>query len=260
MALQIAFKSAIRVLAVYFLISGVPSFAAITCDENLSNGPSMSDVVTGLERLPEADKNWFFETEWGGPEELASDNDEYGYAKMLSNSLKIPQPFYNKRNQRVGGIGAYRNHIFAEGYYRAQAERIAPLIAQQPWLQWNSENQKYEVRRGYTAEVLLSDYVRDGKVTLYRGLSQEDLKSMLDAQKDPKKFDALFAKRDAIFFSPDKRALNKWAADGIAIELELNTNDFDKIYAGLEYDYVEVALPPDALKNSLSTMRVRGKK
>lgn len=97
----------------------------------------------------------------------------------------------------------------------------------------------------------MKPFVKNGSVTLYRGLSRRDLASMIKA-RDGTEADreALFSEgRDALFFTPDKSQMQKWATEKVFVEITLKEAELSNIYGGIEFDYVEVAIPKEfALK------------
>ncbi len=245
------------------------SSAAITCEGSLAtpskneshlrkNQPSLENVVIGLNLLTPEEAETFYETSWGGADQLTNEpGDLYGYRKAIRDSYKKPQAYFNKMNHRMGGIAVYQGNVFAEAFYKMHPEPFRDLMKKQAWLRWDEKNKKFIPERGNPASLLLQNYIINGKITLYRGLSLSDLQSMQKAQKGGStEFDALFAQRDVLFFSPDLRVVETWATEGKFIEVQINVADLDNVYAGIESDYVEVALLPSVVKNVLPNMIV----
>lgn len=219
--------------------------------------PSLEEVVTALGKLPAGEAGAFFETSWGPASQLIESGDPYGYRPLITQSYRKPAPFYNKVNQRAGGVALFHGSIFAEGYYRTHPDAIRNLMTRQTWLEWNPQKRTFTSRRGNPAPLLTRPYVRDGKIRLYRGLSDRNLQMLFTARDGgPAEINAIFERRDALFFSPDRNVMSKWATDGRYIEITLDARYLGEVYAGIEYDYVEVALLPEALRRALPTLKV----
>lgn len=224
------------------------------CGPILLGQPLMAEVITGLNLLSPSETEHFYVTEWGDASQL--EDPAYEYEKMVAESINQPQPFYNKENNRRGGIAAFNYNIYAEGYYRMVAgPKLFEKIKNQPWLEWDATTRKYKLRYGSTAAGLLRNYLKDGKVKVYRGVDQAGLdfiKRILSGDRSELSGDS-FGYSDALFFTPDHvRARGTWASKAV-IELELPENILPHIYAGIEFDYVEVALTPEALLSSIET-------
>jgi hypothetical protein len=83
-----------------------------------------------------------------------------------------------------------------------------------------------------TQSALLKPYLKDGKLTLYRGLNcaQADLFNRLRGG-DLKVLGELFRKeRDALFFTPDEKTAWNWSR-GCYVEITFLEADFDALYA-----------------------------
>jgi|GEM_PF-3921602 len=221
--------------------------------------PPLSAVAQGLQKLKASEAPYFYVTDWG-LDFITTPDDMFGYGKMMKQSFRRPMFFVNKENDRVGGIAAYKGNIFAEGYYREQdatkEKPIRQMMRQQPWLEWNETTFSYIVKRGNPVRTLLAPWTKNGKVTIYRGLSKDDLASVLEAQRTGRLED-LFVLRDCMFFTPDENVMQKWAVEGVYLETTLNEADFDLAYGGIEHNYVELALTPEAVKRILPHIKVR---
>lgn len=223
--------------------------------------PKMENVAEALDQLPAEDAAFFFMNEYGPAADLVTPDDMFGYQEYINNSKTKPQAFINKRDQSDGGIAAFHNNIYAEGYYRMQAEKIAKLMKVQPWLEWNSSTKTYTIRHGNLGEKLFAPFAKNGEVTLYRGLSQKEVNLLLKLQKgDQSALNDLFSNRDGIFFTPDASKMSMWATDGVYIEIKLTQQDYNNVYAGIEFDYVEASIPADVIKRVIGSMVVHSVK
>ena len=258
------------VMIVGFFLSS-PSFAisAGKCSAIFSTQgrrPLLQDIQKAMESLtsPE-EQSLFYVPEWDF--DFLAPNNEYGTKRMLVDSYKSPQPFYNKKSQRDGGIVMFHGHIFVDAYFRDQrfmnsssALTTAQLAKAQPWFRWDEQTQTYQKQHGGTQAVLMEDYLRSGQggIKLYRGLNEsqvQDLQALKGGKLEVLK--KIFSERtDALFFSPDIKVAKAWS-DGYYIELTVTPEMLMKSYVGIEYDYLEIAIyDAQVLVEAVKSMKV----
>lgn len=230
--------------------------------------PTPDDVQRALESLADVsarEKTLFYIDEWGFDFLHSKD---YGFGDRLRDSYFSPQPLYNKRNEMDGGMAIYHGNIFVDAYYRDHrglhqdnAPSTEQLAKQQVWFRWNPNQKTYSREYGGSQLVLMKESLKrgNGKVKLYRGLSQREV-NQLKALKDgnPAVLKDIFSvQRDSIFFSTNIETAKKWSK-GYYITMTVDQNMLQKSYVGIEYDYLEVAVyDPQILKEAVKTMVVK---
>ncbi len=234
-------------------------------------------LAEALSQLPAKEQIFFFQADYGtAQEEFASPGDDFQYQVQLNQSYSAPVWFHNLNDMNSGGVAAFNGHVFSEGFYRLAVSHgyttdRATLQQVQPWLEWDTQNSRYNIRHGNSAQALLSPLVTNGKVKLYRGTDKRGLDYVekvkngdFSAMKNgtfgyfSSMSGGVTTEADSLFFTPTKQiAAEKWRGQdpgGGYFEIELSSADFDKVYAGIEFTYIEVAFSPEALQNSASSI------
>ncbi|MBS1972503.1 MAG: hypothetical protein JSU04_19510 [Bdellovibrionales bacterium] len=232
--------------------------------------PNMHHVVaalTGLLQKP-AESKYFYEPNWRQEEIGILANPVYNFAQRIEDSKTAPTYLGNKMSLMAGGVGFFHYNMFAEGNFRQQKVvvydskvRTADIAKTETWFEWHPESGTYQERRGGTVKPLLTPFLMaDGhRVKLYRGLSAEQAELFARLKKgDTEVLNQLFtARKDAVFFSPSKEAAKLWGGEGRVVELTFELSDLMESYAGLEYNYVEVAIwQPEVLMAAISSLKI----
>jgi hypothetical protein len=237
------------------LLSSQGGLAAVTCQEAFGDRPQIADVGPGLDQLPPQDQKQF----------LLLTSDPGGFSeKLIDNSYLKPVV--------AGTVAIFHGDIFVEGYFRNQRGQnpgknppsTQTLSQTQPWLHWNPQTHAYVAEHAGTAVSLLASFVKDGKVTLYRGLrSEAEAAAYRKIAKGNSVgvAEALFeGNRDAVFFTTDKAAAIQWST-GSVLELTIDEAATHNFYVGIETTYVEVGIfDPKVLTQWASQMKVVAKK
>ena len=243
----------------------LPAEAQNHCDvvfNQATTAPTAVQIGKAYDLLQPGDE-MYFERACIGMISYKADN--FNFADKFKKSFQHPLAVLSNDNKNMGGGSVvFHGNIFAEGYFRelkltekAGGLTTTDLMKMQPWLQWHSETQAYTLEHGHMQAALLKSYVKDGKVTIYRGLGAHQMDQIKRLQAGDKTALAeLFSgTHDALFFTPDLFAAKKWA-DGYYIEITLDEADIEKLYTGIEYNYVEIAMPDPALfQKSLATLK-----
>lgn len=261
--------STIVMVAGFFMPSQSAAISAGKCSAIFSTqerSPLIQDIQKAMESLTSSQEQLlFYIPEWGL--DFLHPKNMYGTEQMLVDSYKSPQPFYNKKNERDGGIVMFHGHIFVDAYFRDQrfmnrssALTTAQLAKSQPWFRWDKQTQTYQKQYGGSQALLMEDCLRAGGngIKLYRGLNASEVKN-LQALKEGKLevLKEIFSGRtDALFFSPDIKAAKTWS-DGYYIEVTVTPEMLMKSYVGIEYDYREVAIyDAQVLVDAIKSMKV----
>lgn len=245
-----------------------PALAAPLCAKllNSQDRPQIQDVQRALESLESPEERLlFYREEWGF--DFLKPGNPYGTEKFLQDSYISPQPFYNKTNDRDGGIVMFRGHIFVDAYFRDQRGQVAEvkyttaeLAQRQIWFRWDPRTKTYSKEYGDMQVPLMEDLLQagNGQVTLFRGLNEEQVQQLLRLKKgETQVLKELFTPhRDALFFTPDINAARKWSR-GYFIEVILDRTHLKKSYVGIEYDYREIAIyDPTVLTQVVKNMKI----
>ncbi len=186
------------------------------------------------------------------------------------------QYLYSSKKLGDGGISIYKNNLFIEGFFRRMVVEkklnteddtmtFADAIHKQTWMEWNGF--MYQLRTGSPIKALIKPDPVTGRVTLYRGMTSAETSDWMKASKNKeelKQFASQLAsntKAREIFFSPQLEGASIWATDGNVIALTLsvksskalleNSSVNSNVYAGIEYSYIEVAMPAVTLASLL---------
>lgn len=238
-----------------FLASGVAH--ADPCESGYralaENKPSLPSLKHALDALSSTEAPEFRRAAMNA---IGIDDPELHFATRLRKSMKGPVPLFSNGDPTVGGSSIFRGNVFVEGFFRTVGlrEKIHPEVStlqverEQPWLRWDAGKGDYVLEHGGTQRALLEPYMKNGKVTLYRGLGkdQADLLRVLKAGH-PEALEKLFTQhRDALFFTPDEASAQLWS-QGYYVEITLTEADLDSLYAGIESGYVEAAVADPSL-------------
>ncbi|MEN9529585.1 MAG: hypothetical protein RI932_1458 [Pseudomonadota bacterium] len=196
--------------------------------------------------------------------------DHCNLIRAINKSLTEPSHFYwltgNGRTS-FGGMALYKGDVFAEGFYRNRASgvegslferkkyELEELMNKQPWFEWNAQTKKFSPRLGSPGARLVAHISADqgmNAVTLHRGtnVKYSDKMSALGTLNS-----FLFGKNlGGIFSTPDYDAAKGWS-NPVVLSSRINpktllealtpqkadSNKTATVYAGVEFDYVEVA-------------------
>lgn len=232
--------------------------------------PNMHHVVAALAGLLQkpAESKYFYEPNWGQEEIGILANPVYNFGERIEQSASAPTYLGNKMSLMAGGVGFFHYNMFAEGNFRQQKVviynskvRTADIAKSETWFEWHPETGTYQEHQGGTVKPLLTPFLMaDGhRVKLYRGLSADQAKLFTKLKKgDTEVLNQLFtARKDAVFFSPNKEAAKLWGGEGRVVELTFELSDLLESYAGLEYNYVEVAIwQPEVLMAAISSLKI----
>jgi hypothetical protein len=243
---------ALRIFLILVLLTAAhEAMSAPVCLELFEKRPTLQNISDGLNLIDAKEKNLFnFLVMSRG-----------GFTPAL-----MEKSFHHPILE--GQVSIFHGHLFPEGYFRSLRgftqqkqglQTTAELERNEPWLKWDAMNGRYVLKRSDTIETLLTPYTENGQVTLYRGVTSENeaavLKKFLAGKTSAIK--SLFnEKRDAIFLTPDRASADKWAQEYI-LEMTLDLSQLKGTYAGIEADYVEVAISDIALlKKSAPQMKL----
>lgn len=197
---------------------------------------------------------------------VKSEFEYIDFTGLIQKSYKIPCPIYNKARiiQAGGGMVMFFRHIFAEGYYRSKfnnddsnTDNFYYMTKNQPWFEWNGKS--YNLRRGQTVKTILKQCAgKNGDLILYRGAYPEEFEGFLKLRNGQKPTKPVVSSSSAgptkcpkvFFLTPDKLKAVDWSK-GVVEKITFpasvwqNWNDESGLYAGIEYDYVEIALYRD---------------
>ena len=256
-----------------FLLAGPVWASAELCEHVFPAGlslPNMHYVVkalSGLLKKPEEAK-YFYEPTWGPEEVKILANPVYHFDQRIEESLAEPTYLGNKMSLMAGGVGFFHYHMFAEGNFRQQKVvvynskvKTADIAKTETWFEWHAETGTYLEHHGGAVKPLLTPYLLAGghRVKLYRGLSAAEAKLFTKLKKgDTEVLNQLFtARKDALFFTPDKKAAQMWGGEGRVVELTFDFSALAESYAGLEYNYVEVAIwQPEVLLAAMPSLKI----
>lgn len=224
--------------------------------------PTAAQISNAYDLLQASDSLYFMRPCIGG---ISYKAEGFDFTNKFNGSFQHPLAVLSNDNATMdGGSVVFHGNIFAEGYFRelklAEKEgelTTKDLIKMEPWLQWHPDTQAYTLERGHMQDALLKPYVKNGKIKIYRGLAAHQMDQIKRLQAGDKTALAeLFSgTHDAMFFTPDLFAAKKWA-DGYYIEITLNEADIENLYAGIEYNYIEIAMADPALfAQALKTLK-----
>lgn len=254
-----------RLFTLLIISVGISSFtlaSPLLCKDLFPKNLKSRQVVQALKLLPPETADLFYEVDWG----IDAVKDYLKVSEALEKNDDEPIPLENKQALRSGGMTIFRNNIYPDQYFRklswsssTEGTHFTPqeLSYRQPWLKWMNKENKYILQFGSTNQSLLSPYIKNGKIKLYRGTSERAAQIFEQAQKEnqAESIHKLFERIEALLFTPDKTAAQGWSR-GYVIEIEFDASllmNVSDVYAGVEYNYVEVALiNPDILKKSIS--------
>ncbi|MBF0547496.1 MAG: hypothetical protein HQM08_23855 [Candidatus Riflebacteria bacterium] len=186
------------------------------------------------------------------------------FTGKLKESFKSPVPIYNKARiiQVGGGLVMFHQHIFAEGYYRSKfdgntsnTDNFVWLTKNQPWFEWNRKS--YSLRKGQTIKTLFTCCQNQtGDLILYRGAHPEEFDRFQQSKSSGKLVEiknpdlastsALPKCPNVFFMTPDKLKAFGWNK-GIVEKVRIPASVWQKwtdesgLYAGIEYNYLEIA-------------------
>ncbi|QDK37715.1 hypothetical protein [Bdellovibrio sp. NC01] len=240
------------ILSVLFFSLPTIASAEWLCSEIFETQPSAAQIRTALLSTQGTDRLHFLRPSYTPPIEMNE------YPRLVNES-------YQHIVAIDGGSVLFHGNIFAEGYFRqtrlgkpqATAPSTQSLIETQTWFQWDGG--KFTEQKTLPQIELLRPFIKDGFVTLYRGLNREQVQQMKSAKAGAaQSLNELFpANRDALFFTPDYESARKWSK-GYVAEIKVAVEDLKNIYTGIEYDYVEVAIPSgDVILKALQTLKVK---
>lgn len=260
------------IVAIFMLFSAEAFSAALSCSEVFVTPatPDMSHVVAALQTLvgtPVGEN--FFEPTNTREDLTILQNPVYPFNERILESNTKPTYLGNKLSLMAGGVGFFHMNMFAEGNFRQQKVvkqnknlKTSELARTETWFEWQPQKLVYAEHHGNAVTPLLEPYLipKTRKVKLYRGLSIEEAKLFARLKKGETAMtgELLTARRDALFFTPDIEMAQKWGEHGRYIEMTFELSSLQKSYAGLEFDYVEVAIwQPEVLVEAISTLKVR---
>lgn len=188
-------------------------------------------------------------------------------AQKIKDSFTKPQSvFAADPNEDTGGVSVFHGNFFITDNFRVNGitlthngvEHTPQVEATQYWIQWHADTGTFTVEQGHTQMALLGPFVKNGKVTLYRGLGpaeESELELLKQGQKDM--LAKLFtSQKDALFFTPDESIAREWAK-GFYIEMTFDVADLNDFYAGIEINYVEGAdFNPDVLQKNIGSLKI----
>lgn len=194
--------------------------------------PGVAQIKKALERLGPEDRPLFMRAFIGF---VPLDSDKLNLSEKFQASFESPQALFSNDSPTAdGGSTLFHGNIFVEGYFRVsgilkklKGESMAQVRDEQPWLRWRPEIGEYQLEHGGTQMPLLEPYLRNGKLTLYRGLTRGL------TQAPPQK---------EVFFTPNLETAKAWARSGNYLEITLDPSEIRDLYAGIEYNAVEVAI------------------
>lgn len=174
-----------------------------------------------------------------------------------------------------GGVVLHKGNLFIEGYFRrtqvisksqennesngenSNLSTFQSAIDNQIWMYWNGT--MYLLKKGSAVVSELLQLNPDTETfTLYRGMNPTEADKWLSAfqNNDLKNItEHLFPKsgnnrkKKELFFSPQLEGASVWTDTNTVLKIEFSKSSFEKIlksktiYAGIEYNYVEVAIP-----------------
>lgn len=244
----------LKAVLISVLLFSLPTIASAEwlCSEIFETQPSAAQIRTALLSTEGEDRLHFLRPSYTPPIELTE------YPRLVNES-------YQHIVAIDGGSVLFHGNIFAEGYFRqtrlGKPHTTAPstqsLIETQTWFQWDGK--RFTEQKSLPQLELLRPFIKDGFVTLYRGLSGEQAQQMKSAKGGTaQSLKELFpANRDALFFTPDYESARKWSK-GYVAEIKIAVEDLKNIYTGIEYDYVEVAIPSgDIILKTLQTLKLK---
>jgi hypothetical protein len=196
--------------------------------------------------------------------------DTCSLVRDINASMTKPTHFYwltgNGRTS-FGGMALYKGDVFAEGFYRNRSSGVQgalfsrkaygpeELFLKQPWFEWNSQSKKFIAKLGNPSERILSHVVREQGGTslmLHRGTTvkfAEKTSALATLNSFP-----FGASLGGIFSTPSFEDAKGWASPVVlSSRLELNqlsgstlpvqsgNEKIPALYAGIEFNYVEVA-------------------
>lgn len=225
--------------------------AAYMCSELFDTQPDMSAVRNAILSTVGNERSYFLRPS------MKPHFEEVEFNEKIAES-------YDHPTETDEGVVLFHGNIFAEGYFRMTRLGVmnppstVSLIDQQPWFQWDPVKRTYTKKFGHAENVLLSPNMIDHKVTLYRGINADQvaqLRSLKSGQTEV--LNQIFTnKRDSMFFTTDEESAKKWSK-GYYIELTVNESDIAKVYTGIEYNYVEIAIPSkEVMQKSIASLKV----
>lgn len=225
--------------------------AAYMCSELFDTQPDMSAVRNAILSTVGNERPYFLRPSMKPRFEEAEFNE------------KIAES-YDHPTETDEGVVLFHGSIFAEGYFRMTRLGVknppstTSLIDIQPWFQWDPVKKSYTKKLGHAEDILLGPNMIDHKVILYRGINSDQVAQLRALKSGHSEIlNQIFTtQRDSMFFTTDEESAKRWAK-GFYIEMTVNESDIEKIYTGIEYDYVEIAVPSkEVMTNSIASLKV----